>query len=144
MKNKLIKVVADTNTIISGVLWHGAPHTLLGIAYKNEIQLLTCSALLQELTEVLQRDKFLPYLSRSKMSVQEIVESYALMAQVIELGEIEPVITVDPDDDVVLACAIAGRAKIIVSGDNHLLSLKQYQQIQIMTTSEFLLKTNFC
>jgi putative PIN family toxin of toxin-antitoxin system len=55
MKNELVKVVADTNIIISGVLWHGAPHTLLEIAYKNEIQLLTCSALLQELTEVLQR-----------------------------------------------------------------------------------------
>ncbi len=144
MKNELVKVVADTNIIISGVLWHGAPHTLLEIAYKNEIQLLTCSALLQELTEVLQRDKFIPYLSRAKVTVQEIVESYALMAQVIELGKIDPVIAADPDDDVVLACAITGRAKIIVSGDNHLLSLKQYQQTQIMTASEFLLKTNFC
>jgi putative PIN family toxin of toxin-antitoxin system len=143
MKNELVKVVADTNTIISGMLWHGAPHTLLEIAYRNEIKLLTCSALLQELTEVLQRDKFIPYLSRARMIVRELVEGYSLMAQVIELGKIEPVIAADPDDDVVLACAVTGRAKIIISGDNHLLSLEQYQQIQIMTASEFLSKTNF-
>lgn len=54
MHNDIVKVVADTNTIISGLLWHGAPHTLLEIARSGEVKLFTCSALLQELFKVLQ------------------------------------------------------------------------------------------
>ena len=51
---------------------------------------------------------------------------------------IEPVIVADPDDDVVLACAVAARAEAIVSGDNHLLDLKQYEEIQIFTAAQLL------
>ena len=51
---------------------------------------------------------------------------------------IAPVILVDPDDDAVLACAVAARAEIIVSGDSHLLDLKQYEGIRIVTTAQLL------
>jgi predicted nucleic acid-binding protein len=56
----------------------------------------------------------------------------------IEPVVIEPVIIADPDDDVVLACAIAARAEAIVSGDNHLLDLKQYEGIPILTAAQLL------
>lgn len=144
MNDDIVKVVADTNTIISGLLWHGAPHTLLEIARSREVKLFTCPALLQELFRVLQRDKFAPYLSRAQVTPQELVTGYSLMTQVVELEKVEPVISADPDDDIVLACAVTAGAKIIISGDNHLLSLKQYQQIQIVTAREFLLNPNFC
>jgi len=52
--------------------------------------------------------------------------------------EITPVILADPDDDAVLACAVAARAEIIVSGDSHLLDLKDYEGILIVTAAHLL------
>lgn len=83
-------------------------------------------------------------MSRAQVTPQELVTGYSLMTQVVELEKVEPIIFADPDDDIVLACAVPAGAKIIISGDNHLLSLKQYQQIQIVTAREFLLNPNFC
>ena len=61
---------------------------------------------------------------------------YAALASVIEPAEIDPVILADPDDDAVLACALAAHSDLIVSGDNHLLVLKQYEGIRIVTATE--------
>jgi predicted nucleic acid-binding protein len=63
---------------------------------------------------------------------------YAALAWLIESAAIEPVIIADPDDDVVLACAVAARAEAIVSGDKHLLDLKQYEGMPILTAAQLL------
>jgi len=67
-----------------------------------------------------------------------LVMGYAALAWLIEPVVIEAVIVADPDDDVVLACAVAARAEAIVSGDNHLLDLKQYEGIPILTAAQLL------
>jgi uncharacterized protein len=56
----------------------------------------------------------------------------------VQPAAIEPVITDDPDDDAVLACAVAAAAEVVVSGDPHLLRLKEYQGIRILTAVELL------
>jgi len=66
----------------------------------------------------------------------ELVLGYAALASIIDPAEIEPVVLADPDDDAVIACAVAGRSEAIVSGDSHLLDLKQYQGIRIVTAAE--------
>jgi predicted nucleic acid-binding protein len=63
---------------------------------------------------------------------------YAALARLIEPAVIEPVILPDPDDDAVLACAVAARAEAIVTGDAHLLDLKQYEGIPILTAAQLL------
>lgn len=70
------------------------------------------------------------------MSVDQLVERYALLTAVVHPAVISPVILDDPDDDQVLACALAAKAAIIVSGDRHLLDLKEYQGIRIVTAAE--------
>ena len=57
-------------------------------------------------------------------------------------ADIEPVVLVDPDDDAVLACAIAAQAEIIVSGDSHLLGLRWYQDIAILTAADLAMKVS--
>jgi uncharacterized protein len=60
------------------------------------------------------------------------------LATVVEAEPIEPVILRDPDDDAVLACALAADAEVIVSGDSDLLDLKEHKEIRILTANEFL------
>ena len=133
-----MRVVADTNTVVSGLLWHGNPRRVLDAARAGTLQLYTTAGLLAELDEVLQRPKFAQRLALAGVTSHTLVLGYAAFARLIEPVEIAPVIIADPDDDAVLACAVTARAEMIVSGDSHLLDLKEYEGIPIMTAAQLL------
>ncbi len=131
-----MRVVLDTNVVASGLLWGGVPRLLLQAAREKQLQLFTSTMLLLELTDILGRAKFAHKLAAAQLSVDQLAERYALLVSVVHPADITPVILDDPDDDHVLACAIAAHADLIVSGDRHLLDLKQHQGIQIVTAVE--------
>ena len=133
-----MRVVADTNIVVSGLLWRGNPRRVLDSARDGIIELFTSSTLLEELEDVLGREKFATRLEAADVTVSELVLGYEALATVIEAEAIEPVILADPDDDAVLTCALAAQSEVITSGDNHLLALKQHQKIRILTASELL------
>ncbi len=68
-------------------------------------------------------------------TVKNVLEDYASIVEFVEPAEISPT-SIDPDDDPVLACALAAAADLIVSGDAHLLNLKQFHGIQIVRPRE--------
>jgi putative PIN family toxin of toxin-antitoxin system len=98
----------------------------------------TTAVLLAELEEVLQRPKFAQRLTLTGVTAHTLVFGYAALARLVEPAEIAPAIVSDPDDDAVLACAVAARAEIIVSGDSHLLDLKEYEGVPIVTAAQLL------
>ena len=128
-----MRVVADTNTVISGLLWRGVPHQVLEAARSGQIDLYTTAVLLAELEDVLNRPRFASLLSRATVTPHELMWGYAALASLVTPAPIDPVIATDPDDDAVLACALAAQAQAIVSGDRHLLELQHYRMIPIMT-----------
>jgi len=95
--------VADTNIVISGLLWHGPPREVLGAARAGDLNLATAGVLLAELQDVLARPKFAERLKRAAVTAEELVLGYAALATVVQPAPIEPVIADDPDDDAVLA-----------------------------------------
>lgn len=133
-----MRVVADTNTIVSGLLWKGAPRALLDAAREGRILLYTSAALLEELTQVLPHAKFARRVVASRMSIPRLVRRYARLAQRIVPADINPIVAGDPDDDEVLACALAAQADIIVSGDRRVRNLKTYHGIRITSVNEAL------
>lgn len=133
-----MRVVPDTNTVVSGLLWQGAPHNILGLAREGKITLYTSPTLLAELRDVLNRPKFSARLKKVGATPRKLSLEFASLAKLIHPEPIEPVILADPDDDAVLACAIFANAQIITSGDSHLLELKTYRGISILTAREFL------
>ncbi len=133
-----MRAVADTNVVVSAFLWGGNPRRLLEAARHGQIRLYTSRALIEELERVLTRDKFADLLGQSRFSPAYLISRYSRLAQLIAVASIEPVIAADPADDAVLACAVAAKADLIVSGDRHLLDLKQYRDIAVVTPSEAL------
>ena len=131
-------VVADTNTVVSGLLWHGAPRQVLDAARMGTITLVTSATLLVELADVLQRAKFAQRLARANVTAHALVFGYAALARLVIPVPIEPVVTADPDDDAVLACEVAARAEVIVSGDSDLLTLESYEGIPIITAVQLM------
>lgn len=130
--------VLDTNIVASGLLWNGTPARLLDAAQTDKVALFTSLILLAELTRILRREKFSKAIAASGLTLDALVLGYAELATPVTPVPIAPMVLDDPDDDHVLACALAAQANLIVSGDHHLLDLKTYQGIRIVTASEAL------
>jgi len=131
-----MRLVLDTNVVASGLLWDGRPARLIDAAQANEVELFTSRVLLAELTRILRRAKFTKAIAASGASLEELVLGYAELAILVTPVPIPPTVLDDPDDDHVLACALAGNAELVVSGDRDLLSLKTFRAIPIITPAE--------
>jgi uncharacterized protein len=125
-----VRIVADTNVIIAGLVAEGVCRDIL----KRRLftcELFTSQPLLDELTETL-RDKFgldpddLPLL-RIYGQTATLVKSKSLLKPVCR----------DSDDDEVLATALAGGVEIILTGDKDLLVLKEFHGIKILSPRQF-------
>jgi uncharacterized protein len=131
-----VRVVVDTNVLLSGLLWHGAPHTLIEQARAGTFELLTSRRLLAELDGVLKRRKFRTILVRSRTNPRRLMSDIGRLVEVVDARPLGRRVSRDADDDVVLAVALAGRADLIVSGDRDLLSLGAHDTIRIVTPAE--------
>jgi putative PIN family toxin of toxin-antitoxin system len=127
-----MRIVADTNTVISGMLWYGPPRHIFDAARQRTITLYTSDALVAEVRDVLARPKFAPALARNRTTAELLATDYTALAIVVVPVVLPRPIAVDQDDDAMLACAIAARADAIVSGDHHLLDLQAYDAIPIL------------
>ena len=110
-----MRLVLDTNAAVSGLLWHGNPGKLIDAAQAGSVTLYTTAPLLAELHGVLGREKFAKHLQDRGLSAIDIFESYSALTTVIVPAIIPPAIIDDPDDDAVLACAVAAKADLVVS-----------------------------
>jgi putative PIN family toxin of toxin-antitoxin system len=130
-----VRLVLDTNTLVSGVITAGGPPRRLIDAVRAEVvQLCSSAHLLAELLDVLSRDKFRTRLAAVDLSPGEIVHDLRRIAVIVAPATVARVVAEDPDDDHVLACAVTGRADLIVTGDRHLINLgAHYNDIPIVT-----------
>jgi uncharacterized protein len=133
-----VQLVADTNTVVSGLLWPGPQRRLLDLARIRTITLFTTVPLLLELDDVLKRPKFAQRLNLAGVTATDLVLGYAALAVIVDPATLEPHIEADPDDDAVLACALAANVDVIVSGDRHLLTLAAYAMIPILPVATLL------
>jgi putative PIN family toxin of toxin-antitoxin system len=108
---------------------------VLDRARSGEVELFTSAVLLTELADVLTRKKFRRRLDLAGVSADDLVSAYAALAHLVRPVALDPVILADPDDDAVLACAVASRSALIVSGDAHLLDLREFRGIRILSAS---------
>lgn len=129
----MLRVVADTNILISALMFGGLPGSFLDLALVQSFALVTSPALLDELDEKL-RLKFKVSAPDADIIRSRLQKSAELVMPGISLAVIKD----DPDDDRVLECAIAGKANFVVSGDRHLLKLGSYKGIPIMSVRQFM------
>jgi uncharacterized protein len=132
-------LVLDTNLLVSGVISAGLPRQLLDAAKSGYFELCTSETLLAELLDVLSREKFVARLGQAGLTVAGIVDDLRLLAVVVLPLSVPRVVPTDPDDDHVLATALAGQVDLIVTGDKRdLLPLASYQGIPIVTARDAL------
>jgi putative PIN family toxin of toxin-antitoxin system len=131
-----LRLLLDTNTAVSGLIWQGVPGQLIDEAVLGRIQLISTEALLDELREVLQRPKFKKKMIEIFLTDEELFEGYASLVELVKPVVLTNSVSRDPDDDQVLAAAIGGQVDLIISGDSDLLVLGNYQGIRIIRANE--------
>ena len=135
MGQKEIRVVLDTNVLVSALLFAGPIGRLVSLWRERRIVPLLSKDVFIEYLRVLAYPKF----KLSGKEIKALVEEYVLpFAEMVTVAETPAIIREDPADDKFLALVAAGRARHIVSGDKHLLALRGYRRVKIVTPREFL------
>jgi putative PIN family toxin of toxin-antitoxin system len=128
-----MRIVLDTNVFISGVFFGGQPGKILTAWRDGKVKLILSPDILEEYVEVLGRLQNL----YPSVEVQPIISLVLAGSEIIPATQLEKPVSLDPDDDKFIACAVTGRVKIIVSGDKHLLEVAGHKGIRIVKPSEF-------
>jgi hypothetical protein len=134
------KAVADSNILVSSfIVKAGVPNQIIRQSGRTFI-LYTCEAILSEAERILRTDRIR---KKYRFTDDELAEYLAgfhdsNMAEMVTDLPVVDVIQDDPTDNVILACAEKAEANFIITGDQHLLSLKEFGQAKIVTPREFL------
>jgi putative PIN family toxin of toxin-antitoxin system len=125
--------VFDTNILISALLsTSGNPFRCLALAKIGQIESVTCQEILNEFAE-----KLVIKFKFSQEMAQAAAEEVCSFSRLVKISSELKAVSADPDDDMVIECAVVGEATHIVTGDKHLLSLGKYQAIAIVKATEF-------
>lgn len=133
-----LHLVLDTNVVASALLWSGSPRILLQAAREKRVRLFSSPPMRAKLGDILARPKFARKIEASLLSVDQLVEGYAALTAVVGPVAI-PRIAPDPDDDMVIGTALAAKARAIVTGDQPLLTVDEYQGVRLMTVARALM-----
>lgn len=131
-----MRVVIDTNVLISATFWSGKPKQILNMARRGEIRFLTSRVLLDELREILVRDDKPFRLSEDEAAYT--VEKFEGPAEIVR-PRCNVNICTHETDNRVLECALDGKAKWIIRGDRHLLDLGSFGETRIVTPADFMI-----
>ena len=128
-----MKVILDTNVFVSGVFFTGPPYRILEAWRDGKLQLVISEDILEEyrrvgevLVERFPSIDLRPFLALMTVSA-EMSPSKRFAAPLCD----------DPDDDMFIACALASKCKMIVSGDKHLLKMSEFRGIKVLSPREF-------
>ena len=129
-----MKIVLDTNVLISGIFFSGPPYQILKAWQEGKIQIAVSKEILDEYHRVAEElsEKF------PEVEISQILELLTIHSAMVNTQGLEVSVCEDPNDNMFISCALASNSKVIVSGDKHLLKISGYQEIEVLKPRVFL------
>lgn len=128
-----MRIVLDTNILISAFFWDGNEKEILMKCKNKEHRSILSPAIIEELNDVLSEKFEVP-----DNKITKYIQDILFFSEIVFTEGNIDVIDEDPDDNYILETAVKGKASLIITGDNHLLKLKRYENIKIKSSSKFL------
>lgn len=132
-----MKVTLDTNVLISATFWTGNSFKIIKLIDDKKIQCILSEEIIEEYNRIANSDEIIEKVENKSLIVSKVVEN-VISDSLIVIPALKLNVTEDPDDNKILECAVEGEVDYIISQDNHLLKLKEYKGIKILTPKEFL------
>jgi putative PIN family toxin of toxin-antitoxin system len=129
----VLKVVLDTNVLVSAVVYGGNPRKVLQAAISGAVDLSVSETIIKELQQVLQRPRF----GLSVQFIQNTIAELTSIAEWVVPTKHHQLVDEDPSDNFVLDCAVAAEADYLVTGDDHLIRLKACGSVRIVNSQQF-------
>lgn len=136
-----MKIVLDTNVLISGLIKEGKPRDLLLEILLNH-ELVISREILEEVATIANEPRIRRYVDHE--DITDFLRDLATSASIVKIKTKFRAVKQDPDDDTILRTAVDGRARLVVSGDNHLLDMKGLRGIRIVSVAEMLQMLKNC
>jgi putative PIN family toxin of toxin-antitoxin system len=134
-----MRVLLDTNVVISALLFGGSPRELLRLLCNDPFELWTSRPLLRELAAALAHERLTSALDQAGLTVETAVQAYASRTFVVSDAALEPVeFMPDPSDHIVLSAGEAAHADWLVTGDRHLLDASEIIHPSVLTVARAL------
>ena len=135
----MLKVVVDTNVIVSGAIRKsGPPFAIISAWRDGQFILVTSRSLIREVVTVLNYTKIKGKYTLSEEQIKKAIKNLENYSVITPDRLKVRVIKEDPNDDMIIRAALEGEADYIVSGDRHLKALREYQGVQIVSPAAFL------
>ena len=121
IKDRRLRIVLDSNVLISAVVFGGKPREILNLVIRGELTLIVSPAILDEVE-----------------AARGVIKEIEALAEIVDPATVVSAVPEDPDDDRVIACALDGRAEYLITGDHHLLKIGVYSALSILNPDDFL------
>jgi len=133
-----MKITTDTNVLISSTFWEGASDKIMQKVENREVELVLSKELISEFTKVLDYDEIKDKIKDKNLEVRRSVEKIVSISTIVEPKQRFEIVKNDPDDNIVINCAVEGNVDYTVTQDDHLLKIKDFKGIKIVKPEEFL------
>ena len=128
-----MKIILDTNVLISGIFYSGPPFQILQAIHQGKIQNILSPEIIEEYQNTLSRISLKFPQIHSQKQLQWIIHN----SQICAIKKQNKPICEDPDDDKFILCALKAKVNIIINGDKHLITLDGYKNIKVMKPKNF-------
>ena len=135
-----MKITLDTNVILSSTFWFGDSSKIMEMVEKGGTELILSEDIIEEHKNVLNYEEIQDKIKNKNLEMQRTVEEIITLSKIVEPKSKLDIIKEDPDDNKILECAVEGKVDYIISQDKHLLDIKEYKEIKIITPKDFLIK----
>ena len=133
-----MKLVLDTNIVVSGTFWKGDSFRILDLVNKGKVNIIVTQPILEEYDKIIHSEEILEKIDIYQQVKIKVLQDILSKATLVDPKEKIQIIKDDPDDDKFLEAAIEAKADYIISKDKHLLKHREYKGIKIIKPEEFL------
>lgn len=134
-----MRIVLDTNIWLSGLFWEGEANKIIKLGEKGRIKIIISKEIISEIIDVLNKEtKFQKFLENRDEKIEDMIRTILFITDLVYLKTKINIIKEHSADNMILETALDGKAKYIVSYNNHLLNLRQFKNIKIIKPDEFL------
>ena len=135
----MIKIVVDTNVLISGTFWEGNSFRIIQMIEQKKVRCFLSKEILQEYEKVLHSDQIIEKTQKKQLEIKSAIIKAIEMCDIVEPKRKITFVKEDPDDDKILECAVEAKVDYILTNDQrHLLKIKEFEGIKLVSPANFL------